>query len=292
MIRNYRHGLTLVVITTLLLMAPAAALAGTAGAAQDEEDQEDTYTPGERLGGVVAAQQAELDGEMDERTFDVRVTNASDDNETAAVVSEELEDVEAKLEELDDRLERLEQARENGSISKGEYAAKAAAAEASRASLERLTDRANETASGLPEKTLQENGINTTAIKTLKNRASNLSGQEVATIARSIAGNNVGKGLGPENRPEDVPRNGSDDNRERGPPEETGNDTEDTERGPPADKGPDSKTKGASSDNGPGDDNTDDGSDSTDDGSDSTDDGSDSTDDGTDAGSGGSQGGY
>jgi hypothetical protein len=200
----YRIGLTLVVLGAILLATPVAALAGTTSADTTQEQSQDdqTITPGERLSGVVAAQQAELDGEIEERTFEIKVQNASDDNETADIVSEKIEEVQTRLETLDQRLERLQESVENGSLSRGTYAARAAEVEAERASVERVADDANETATGLRADVLREKGLNVTAIRTLKNRADELSGPEVARIARSIAGPDVGEDIG--NRSEEA----------------------------------------------------------------------------------------
>jgi hypothetical protein len=240
--RHTQLGLTLVVTVAMLLAVPSA-LAGGPGAvtAQDDtEEDEEEISPGERLSGVVAAQQAELDGEMDERTFGVQVANARTDNETADVVGEKLKEVEQRIDELDQRLEELEAEREAGNITQGQYAAKAAATEAERASLERVVDKANETASGLPAEKLAEKGINVSAIQTLKNRASNMSGPEVAAVARSIAGNTVGQGIDRGNAPDDIPGNGT-----RGPPQDAGNDTAGNGSAGPDDKGPGAGQNGA-----------------------------------------------
>ncbi len=141
-------------------------------------------------------QEAELDGEVQSRTFGVRIAQANTDAAKASVVAEQVNDSEARLEELEQRKLALEQARENGSISKGEYQAKAAQIHAETRNVRDATETIA-TASQLPTSARKE-GVNATAIKTLSQRASELSGPEVAAIAQGIAGPNVGQQARPE----------------------------------------------------------------------------------------------
>lgn len=230
---RFRPVLTLAAIVAVVLAAPAAA-AAAAGVSTDATQEDEEITPGQRLGGALGAQQTELDGELEERTFGLKVARAASDEAAADVVAERLEAVEKRLAELEQRREDLEAAREAGEIDRGEYAAEMAKLEAERASLERQVDRANATAAELPADVLEERGVDASAIQTLKDRADELGGQEVADVARSIAGEDVGKPVAEEKRPDHA-----------GGPDDDDEDEEDDERGQgPDDPGPDGAGSG------------------------------------------------
>lgn len=214
----------LVVVGTLT--APAAALAqpasGASGdspsatGAQSETNASDV-APGELLTGVLGVTEAEIDGDIDNRTFGVKVARAATAEAKADVVAEQLGDIEKRLAELRDRKERLNDARENGSIGEGEYKAKMARLAAEVETAERLANASNRTAASLPADVLSEKGIDVAAIRTLKNSADQLTGPEVAEIARSIAGPSVGTSIANGAAPGNVSLP-----EEAGPPEDAG----------------------------------------------------------------------
>lgn len=195
----------LVLVVAMLVATPTAALAGTGEDTDEQTDNE--VEPGEQLSGVVAVQEEEFEGEMKERTFGVEVAQSATSDEAADVVADRLSEVEQRLGELEQRQDEIEQAHENGSMSDAEYAAAAAEVEAERASLERQVEAANRTAGSLPVDVLEENGINVSAIQTLKTSAEDLSGEEVARIAQSIAGEDVGQSMAENKRPFEIPAN-------------------------------------------------------------------------------------
>lgn len=225
MTQNRTVAAVVLVVAAMIAAPVAAAAAGSAvsGAAETTdtpEPGEDATAPGEKLTGVVAVQGSELDGEMRERTFGARVASAESDRAKADVVAEELDDLERRLAELEDRKEEVEQARENGEISGGTYRAEMAEVAAETANAKRMANHTERVASELPADLLAEKGINVEAIQTLKDRAADLSGPEVAEIAKSIAGDSVGTSIAGEKRPEDIPGigNRSDGAGEGGPP--------------------------------------------------------------------------
>lgn len=186
-------------LTVALLVACAAAvpLVGIAASGNQlaqvtENSSNSSVTPGERLSGVVGVQGAELEGEVDERAFGIRVAQAATNESRAAVVADKLVELEQRVEDLDERTRRLGEARANGSISEGEYRAELSEVAAQSQSTQRLVNASSETASGLPADVLEANGVNVSAIQTLKNNAGNLTGPEVAAVARSIAGPSQG----------------------------------------------------------------------------------------------------
>ncbi|MDS0254981.1 hypothetical protein [Haloarcula argentinensis] len=189
--------LALLLVASTLAAVPAATMAQETEAVTEQANENPT-TPGAQLAGVVSVQEAELDGEVQSRTFGIRVAKANTDAAKASVVAEQVNDSEARLEELQQRKQALEQARENGSMSEGEYRAKAAQLHAETKNVQRLADETNETASQLPAEALEKKGIDAAAIKTLSQRANELSGPEVAAVAQGIAGPNVGKQARPD----------------------------------------------------------------------------------------------
>jgi hypothetical protein len=189
--------LALLLVVSTLAAVPAATMAQETEAVTEQANENPT-APGAQLAGVVSVQEAELDGEVQSRTFGVRIAQANTDDAKASVVAEQVNDSEARLDELQQRKQALEQARENGSMSEGEYRAKAAQLHAETRNVQRLATETNETASQLPTEVLEKKGINATAIETLSQRASELSGPEVAAIAQGIAGPNVGQQARPE----------------------------------------------------------------------------------------------
>jgi hypothetical protein len=208
-------------VLALLLVVSAVAAVPMVMAQQTETQTNrttghDTAAPGAQLSGVVAVGDAELDGDVESRAYDIRVARANGSDATAAVVADQLNRTSERVAELEDRRQQLEQARDNGSMSDAEYRARVAGLHAESKNAERLADRTNETASGLPAETLAANGVDVTAIRTLQDRAANLSGPETAEIARSIAGENAGQTARPgeaPNRTDASDRGGSGSDR-------------------------------------------------------------------------------
>lgn len=210
-----RTLLALAVLAVAVVAAPAAALAGAEGSAP-QDDENESVAPGERLAGVVGVQDAEIDGEIEERTFGHRVAAAASDEARASVVADEITDTEERLAALEQRRAGLEQARDNGSISEGRYRAEIARVAAETRTVRRMANASEDAAAGIPADVLEANGVNPDAIRALRDRAGNLSGPEVAEIARSIAGENPGAPAADDAGPGD-----------RGPSGDGGNETRD-----------------------------------------------------------------
>jgi len=227
-----RARTALVALALLLAVAavPAAGMAATDttvmadqhanetdGAANATEGANASVAPGERLSGVVGVQEAELDGEVEGRAFGIRVAGAATNESRADVVAEQLSEIEQRLNETEQRKQELREARENGSISEGKYRAEMAKLAAQTETAKELTDRSENASQGLPADLLESKGINVSAIQTLKDRADQLTGPEVAEIARSIAGETA-PGAGPpedrgpgSNAPDDAGDGNGDD---------------------------------------------------------------------------------
>ena len=229
-------AVALLVAVAAVPVVGMAATDGTVLADQHENSTEDgaetdaagdanaSVAPGERLSGVVGVQEAELDGEVEGRAFGIKVAQAATNESRADVVADQLRDVEQRLNETEQRRQELEEARENGSISEGKYRAEMAKLAAQTQTAKELTNRSENASEGMPAELLESKGINASAIQTLKDRAEQLTGPEVAEIARSIAGNASPVGAGPSDR---GPGDG-------GPPEDRGP----GDGGLPEDQGP------------------------------------------------------
>lgn len=173
-------------------------IASTTDAAVSDEDDGNETLPGERLGGVVGVQGSEIDGEVESRAFENRVAADRSDEERADAIAEKLRENEARLDELEDGKADLRERRNDGEISEGEYRARVAKLAAETARIQRTTNRSAAVAAELPAERLEERGIDGESIRALQNRASELSGPEVAEIAQGIAGPNVGGPVGPD----------------------------------------------------------------------------------------------
>lgn len=256
----------LVLVVGSLAVAPASAhlvgneptvtQAATPETATDTETTADAnesgVAPGARLAGVFGVQEAELDGEIESRAFGVAVARARTNESKAAVVARQVRESDDRLAELAERRERLETARENGAISDDRYRARVARLAAETETVERLMNRTESETRSLPADALERNGVNATTIRTVRTRASELSGPEMKEIAHTIAGPGVGRGLAADERgpPEHV-EPGPDGNETRqgdghgsGPPNDAGgngagpqSDHDGNGSGPPSDTG-------------------------------------------------------
>lgn len=201
---------TLSLVLVGLLVAGLVA-AVPLGAAADEDETDDETLPGERLAGVVGTQEAELDGELAARSFGIAVANAETDEERADVIADRLAENEQRLGELEERHETLRADRDAGEMREGAYRAQVTIAVAETGAVNRTTNQAAVAADGLPDDLREERGIDSEAIRTLQQGAADLTGPEVADIARGIAGDDVGDAVAPVDRPDRDQRGGNGD---------------------------------------------------------------------------------
>ncbi len=215
----------------------------------DDSDDANRTSPGERLAGVVGVQGAEIDGEVDSRAFDRRVGPDRSDEERADAIAERLDRNADRLDEIERRQVELRERRAAGEITEGEFRSRMARLAAETATIDRTTNRSAAAAEGVSREQLEARGVDADRIETLRTRANELSGPEVAAIAREIAGPNVG---GPAGRPDHAGTPASDD-----PPgnasDRAGSSAD--ERGPPgnASQGPPENASGSNSDDDGGD---------------------------------------
>lgn len=215
---NRTAAITLALITLIAAVGvgPAAALGagdvGTTNAldAQNETNESDVE-PGAQLSAVVGVQEAEIDGDIESRAFGHAVANASSNESKADVVADQVERNEERLAELEERKVELTEQREAGNISESKYEAEMAKIAAETATIQQTTNQSANASEDLPAELLEERGVNASAIETLQDRASELSGGEVSEMAKRIAGERTGQAGG---APDDVGERGDAGDRE------------------------------------------------------------------------------
>ena len=203
---------TVLLVTALLVVGAAAPMVAASTAdgptatesvavqdddAANETDNETEMPPGARLAGVVGVQGAEVEGEVERRAFGEQMRAAKSNASKASVVAGQARNLDQRLADLRERKQELETAHKNGNISPGRYRAEMAGLAARISTLEGMTNETAETARSLPEEDLDEHGVNVSALERLWTSASNLSGPEVAAIARGIAGPPGNESTGP-----------------------------------------------------------------------------------------------
>jgi hypothetical protein len=169
--------------------------------------------PGATLAGVVSAQGAEVESEVDERAFDSRLNASGSNRSKAAVLATRQAELSERLGTLRNRSVELQRAHENGSIGESRYRAAVTALAAQATALQRQANRTDSVARDLPRAELEAAGVNVTALDRLRHSAGGLSGAETSRIAHSIAGRDVGHSVGRDRRPDHA-----------GPPEDRGRD--------------------------------------------------------------------
>ena len=223
--RTTSIALAAVLLVATVAVPLAAASVVSSGSTQDDraDGGNESIAPGERFAATVGVQNAEIEGDVSERALGARIANAETNETKAAVIATHVEESETRLSELENRLEALNESREAGELSEGRYRAKVATTVAEMRAIERQTAVAERNAVGLSDE-LAERGIDRESIRTLRDRAGELGGPDTASIARSIAGDDVGRPAGTDRgpgNPIDVP--GANRSDERGL--ESGNET-------------------------------------------------------------------
>lgn len=219
------RGIALLAVVVVLVGVAGIVAGGPIGTAVAQDDPVATnetgeteanettdISPGERLSGVVAVQNAEISGEVESRAFEVGLNRTDTDAERAEFVAERLNRSEQRIEAIAQRQRELRELRDDGELSQGAYAARMAETSARAEQVRREANRSDDVARGLPETIRAERGIDDERLNTLRDRANELTGPEVAAIARGVAGDDVGSPLASGRRgpPSDVPGEGGD----------------------------------------------------------------------------------
>lgn len=211
---------TLLVLLSVVMLvataAPAVAVPADATQATDGDDAlaaaettteanettDNETPPGAMLAGSIGVHEAEMKGAIEHRAFGIQIRDAATNESKAQVLNRTQERLHDRQTSLEERKIRLDQARDNGTMSESQYRAQVAVIAAESAQVQTMANSTERTAQGLPAETLEANGVNVTAIHQIRERSHQMTGPEVAEIARQIAGNDVGAPMGP---PENVP---------------------------------------------------------------------------------------
>ena len=189
-----------VALFAVLASAVTAAATGFEGIGAESDPvsaatRSDGASPGQRLAGVIGAQRAEVEGEIETRTFGVRIALASSPRAKAGVVANQVNQLERRLDALRDRRAALERARENGSVSDGAYRAQVTELVVRIESTQRRINATDDVANDLPESDLKAAGVNQSNIAQLRRQATNLTDEESSGLVRSVFGDGVGEGM-------------------------------------------------------------------------------------------------
>jgi hypothetical protein len=195
--RTTSIALAAILVVATVAVPLAAASVVSSGSVQDTaEAGNESIKPGEQFTAAVGVQNAEIEGDISDRAFGVRIATAETNETKAAVVAAEVEASENRLAELENRLEALNESHEAGELSDGRYRAEVAKTTAEMRAIERRAVTAEATAVELPDGVLADRGVDVDSIRALRDRAGELGGPDTAAIARSIAGNDVGQSMG------------------------------------------------------------------------------------------------
>lgn len=221
--------LCLLFVAVLGLALPAVAQDG----ANTGNDSVENVTVGQSISGFMQSTQAGAESDVDQGIYEGQYETAND-SERGALVTNRTDRLERRLATVEERIERLRSQRDK--LNPTAYRARMSAAAAQL--------RALEASANATERDATTTGVNATRLETLRTRASELSGGEVAAIARSLAG------AAPE-----VPGR-------RGPPDDPGRDEPGPPNGTPGDEGngngpPDDRGNGTGNGNGVGTGNSD-----------------------------------
>lgn len=197
-----------VVAVVSLPIAGAAAAQQTTAATDTQTTEGETAPMGTQLTAFMQHSAAEANDSVEDGMW-LAAFERANESAQARLATERADEFRMRLDELLADRETLRDRRDNDSISKPEYAARAS----------ELNGRIDALHAGVDgtDRAAERSGLNVTALETLKYHAGNVTGAEVAGVARGLAGNQSGP-------PADA-----------GPPTDVG---QPTDAGPPTDVGP------------------------------------------------------
>lgn len=134
-------------------------------------ETDDGAEPGALFAGAVGVHNASLHGDVQERAFRISVAGADTPEAKARIVSERVADVEQRIAVLDRRQAELQEARDNGTISPGEYRARRAVISAEANSLLTVLQHAETVTVDLPTLVLDGVSVDLSTITSLQSRA-------------------------------------------------------------------------------------------------------------------------
>ncbi|MDR5657175.1 hypothetical protein RH831_08275 [Halodesulfurarchaeum sp. HSR-GB] len=218
-----KRALSILVVLSVVAagVVPAVALAGSASpdanTGQVQTTTAEPIAPGAVLSGSIGAQQAELQGEVEQRAFALRIA-AGDGNETRArMLATEQRELENRSQHLEQRLQEMERAHQNGSISTARYQGEVTGLVAQTRTLEQYANLTERTARNIPAAVLEQQDVDVQALAQMQEHARSMAGPEVAAMAQRIAGPSMGHSYGPPQHAPGGPSHGDGMNRPNGP---------------------------------------------------------------------------
>ncbi|WP_254521513.1 hypothetical protein [Natrinema caseinilyticum] len=189
---------TMLVVAAIAVPLAAASVVSSSGSREmtDSEAGNESIEPGEQFAAALGVQNAEIEGDVSNRAYGVRIANAETDRAKAAIAADQFEETETRLADLEARLEALNESRAAGELGAGRYRAEVATTVAEMRTVEQQAAAVERTAAGLPEAVLADHDIDVESVQTLRDRAGDLGGPETAAIARSVAGDEIGRSIG------------------------------------------------------------------------------------------------
>ena len=193
--------IAIIVVGAVLVGLALPGVIGLAVIADDPSSPSSSTTPGEQISGVIAVQDAEHNGELDERRFGHHLDAAANDSERAALVATRTEHLSDRLDGIEAELDTIEGAFADDEIPAGHYQAKVAGIATERAILERSAQRNADVADRLPDVALRQAGIDDDQIAAQRQRAATVGGPHVEETMREIAGDRAGQPPGLDRAP-------------------------------------------------------------------------------------------
>ena len=211
----------MVVVAPVAAFAPAGPVpqAGDNGTAEDTaNNRTGNGSFGTQVTSFMQASAASANSSVESGVWQASVNGSAQPERAVRARARALED---RLDRLQNRSATLDAVHEREGPTGVAYTARASAVRAQLDSLRTAIDEVNETAKAA--------GVNTTRLDGLRDRAANLTGPEVAALARNIT--DVGRGPPPDaGPPEDgtrgPPDSGASGPPGEGPPDSSGNATE------------------------------------------------------------------
>lgn len=191
------------VVAMAVLMGTASIGAVGAPASTGADPAE---APGAEVASVVMVEQAVIESEVEVRAYAKALEQAETPAERADIVADRIAADESRLADLQDDLDEIEHKFEQGEMPEGQYRAAIAVTAIEMATVENTIAQSAAEAPDLAEH-LEERGVSVERIHELRTNASEMTGEEVAAIAKDVAGVDV-DAPGP---PADLPGNASVD---------------------------------------------------------------------------------
>lgn len=148
--------------------------ATVSGASTGRQSAESEMAPGQRLAGSIGAHRAELEGDVETRRLTIRLEGAATADAETSIVADRVAEIEVRIDALEARLAALEAARENGSMSAGEYRARRAIVAAEAEGLLAQLEDAESVTVSLSTSLLLEYDLELVEIRSLADRAREL----------------------------------------------------------------------------------------------------------------------